>query len=149
MIRCASPPDNVVADWPKVRYPKPKIVQHLDLFPHHAIAREKTRTFLDRHIQHIANALSSNRDVQRLAIEARTFACRADHLYIRHEIKLRGDHTFTLALLAASSLDVEAEASGFVAAFNRQRRLREQVANIVVETDIGGRIERLFRPIGD
>ena len=64
----------------------------------------------------------------------------ARHLDVGHEVELRRDHAFALALLAAAALDVEAEPSGLVAALDRQRRVGEQVADGVVEADVGGRV---------
>ena len=45
-----------------------------------------------------------------------------------------------LALLAAAAFDVEAEAARLVAALDRERRLREEVADGVVEADVGRRV---------
>ena len=42
------------------------------------------------------------------------------HLHVRHEIELRGDGAFALALLAAAALHVEAEPARLVAALDRQ-----------------------------
>ena len=47
---------------------------------------------------------------------------------------------FALALLAAAALDVEAEASRLVVALDRERRLREEIADGVVEADVGRRV---------
>ena len=60
------------------------------------------------------------------------------HFDVGHEVELGGDHAFALALLAAPALDVEAEAAGLVSALHGQRRLGEQVADGVVEADVGG-----------
>src|SRR5207244_2796974 len=86
----------------------------------------------------VVDGFSTHRHVQRLAVEPRSLACAAGHLHVGHEIKLGGDYAFSLALLASAALDVEAEASGLVAALHRQRRLSEEIANVVVEADVGG-----------
>ena len=51
-------------------------------------------------------------------------------------------------LFAPAAFDVEAESPGFVVALDRQRRVGEEVADGVVEADVGAGFDRLFRPIG-
>ena len=113
-----------------------EVVQHLDLLADRRLAGEERDAFLDRHVQHVVDRLAAHRHLQRLAVEARALARAAGHLDVRHEVELRGDHAFALALLAAAALDVEAEAAGLVAALHGERRLREQVADVVVEADV-------------
>ena len=73
--------------------------------------REERHAFLDRHVQHVVDRLAAQRDFERLAVEARALAGAARHLDVGHEIELRRDRAFALALLAAAALDVEAEAA--------------------------------------
>src|SRR6185295_8002612 len=65
------------------------------------------------------------------------FARRARHLDVGHEVQLRGDRPLSLAFLAAAPLDVETEAAGPVLALDRERRFGEEIANRVVEADVG------------
>src|SRR5262245_62127880 len=95
---------------------------------------------LDRHVQHVVDRLAAQRDLQRLAVETRALADAARDLDVGHEIELRGDDTLALTLFAATALDVEAESSWLVAAVDRERRLREEVADRVVEAHVGRRI---------
>ncbi|HZM59157.1 MAG TPA: hypothetical protein VFB85_05155, partial [Vicinamibacterales bacterium] len=74
---------------------------------------------------------------ERLAVEARALAHAARDLDVRHEIQLRRDDALALTFLAASTLHVEAESPRLVAAFDRERRRREEVPDRVVEADVG------------
>ena len=85
----------------------------------------------------VVDRLAAHRDLERLAVEPRAFAGAARDFDVRHEVELRRDRALALAFLAASALDVEAEAAGLVVALDRERRRREQVADVVVETDVG------------
>ena len=78
-----------------------------------SLAKKRDALF-DRHIQHVVDRLAAHRHIQRLAVEARALARAAGHLHIGHEVELRGDHAFALALLAAAALHVEAEAARLV-----------------------------------
>src|ERR1019366_2776610 len=82
----------------------------------------------------------------RLRSEARALADRACHLHIRHEVELRGNHAFALALFAAAALHVKAEPAGLILAFGRQRRAREEVADGVVEPDVRRRVRAAVPP---
>ena len=62
-------------------------------------------------------------------VEPRPLAGAAGYLHVGHEVELRGDHSFALALFAPAALDVEAEPPRLVGALHRQRRPGEQVPN--------------------
>src|SRR5215510_2757085 len=117
-----------------------ELVQDVELPMYRRFCLEEGDALLDRHVQHVVDRLAAQRDLQRLAVEARALADAACDLDVGHEIQLRGDHAFTLALLAATAFDVEAESSRLVAALDRERRLREEVADRVVEADVGRRV---------
>ena len=124
LIRCASPPESVVADWPEGQVPEPQVVQHVDLLAHGRFVREERHAFLHRHVEHVGDGLTAQGDLQRLGAEARALADAAGHFDVRHEVELGGDHALALALLAPAALDVEAEASCLVAAFDGNRGSR-------------------------
>ena len=66
LMRCASPPESVVADWPERQVAEPEVVQHLDLLADRRLAREERHAFLDRHVQHVVDGLAAQRDLERL-----------------------------------------------------------------------------------
>ena len=84
--------------------------------------------------------LPAQRDLQRLAVEARALARAARDLDVRHEVELRRDDALALALFAAPALDVEAESARLVVALDRERRRGEEIPNRVVEPDVRRRI---------
>ena len=116
--------------------PEPQFVQYLDLLAHGGLSREEGHAFLHRHVEHVGDGLAAPGDFQRFGAEARSFAHCARHFDIGHEIELRGDDAFALALLAAAALDVEAKAARFVAALHGNGRAREELADGVVKADI-------------
>lgn len=121
---------------PQCQIAQAQIIQHFDLFADGGFVFEKRDAFFDGHIQHVINRLAAQRDFERLGVKARAFARAAGHFDIRHEIKLRRDCAFALTLFAAPAFGVEAKPPGLVIAFNRKRRAREQVADVVVKADI-------------
>src|SRR5215467_1296633 len=113
-----------------------KIGEHFDLFSYRSLRGKECHAFFNGHVQHVVDSLTAERDFERLAVESCPLAGAARHFDVRHEVKLRGDHSFALALLAASSLDIEAESAGLVSALDGKRSLSEQVADKIVESDI-------------
>lgn len=101
---------------PERQITQPKIAQHFDLFAYRRLAGEELHAFLHRHVEHVVDSLSAQRHIQRLAVEPRAFARAAGHFHVGHEVKLRGDHAFSLAFFATAALDVKAEAARLVAA---------------------------------
>src|SRR5439155_10706505 len=90
--------------------------------------------------------LAAERDLERLAVEPRPLARAARHLDVGHEVELRRDRALPLALLAAAAFDVEAESPRLVAALHRERRRGEQIADRVVEADVGRRVRAAVAP---
>src|SRR4029078_9290829 len=71
---------------------------------------EQPERFLDVHLQHFMDVLAAPADFERLAVVALALADIAGHVDIGQEVHLDLDEAVTLAGLAASTLDVEAEA---------------------------------------
>src|SRR5262249_39413273 len=84
-----------------------EIVEHLDLLRDHGVSGEERDALFNRHVEDIGDGLAAERDFECLGVEACTFAHCARHFNIGHEIKLRSDYAFALALLAAAALDVD------------------------------------------
>ena len=73
---------------------------------------EEGQRVLDRHVEHLVDALALVVDLQRLAVVALALADVAGHVDVGQEVHLDLDHAVALAGLAAPALDVEAEAPG-------------------------------------
>ena len=71
------------------------------------------------------------------ATEARALAGAAGHFDVGHEVELRGDDAFALALLATAALDVEAETARLCIRALSTAASARKVANRVVEADVG------------
>jgi hypothetical protein len=110
--------------------------------------RKKSSESSTVHVQHFADGLALESDLQRLAVVAPAFADVARHVDIRQEMHLDFDDAVALTRLAASAFDVEAEAPGFVAAGAGFRHGCEDVADRREQAGVGRGFERGVRPIG-
>ena len=79
-------------------------------------------------------------NLQRFAVEAMAVANRAGDPHIGQKIHFQAIRAVPFASLAAAAGDVEAEPARLVTAGFRFRQFREQIANIVGQFDVGGRI---------
>ena len=70
---------------------EPEVGEHLDLAADRRLAGEERHAFFDRHVQHVVDRLAAERDLQRLAVEARALARAARDLDVGHEVELRRD----------------------------------------------------------
>src|SRR5215210_4875670 len=119
---------------------EPDVVQRLDAALDLRDVGEELERLLDRHVEHVGDRLALEADVQRLAVVALAVALLARHVDVREEVHLDLDLAVAAADLAAAALDVEREAAGLVAARPRLLGLREQVADLVEEPDVGRRV---------
>ena len=86
---------------------------------------EEAAALLDGHVQHLARcSCRSSVSPASPALYRRALADPAGHLHVRHEVQVVVTSPCAAALLAASALDVEAEAPGRVAARAGLRRVR-------------------------
>ena len=102
-------------------------------------ALEERDAFRDRQLQHLRDVPALVFDVERLAIETVPAARLAAHEGGRQEIHLQLDRARALALRAAALRAVEGKPSRPVAPHPRLGRLREERADVVKKTDVGGR----------
>src|SRR5690348_6945414 len=77
---------------------------------------EELGALVDGHVEHVGDALTLEGDVERLAVVALALADIALHIDVGQKVHLDLDDAVALARLATSTLDVEREASGPVAA---------------------------------
>ena len=97
------------------------------------------------HVEHVADAPALEPDVKGLAAEPLALANRAGHPDVGEEVHLQAVRAVAVAGLAPAPRDVEAEPARRVAARLRLGKLREQVANLVEQLDVGRRV-RTRRP---
>ena len=101
---------------------------------------EEDDCLLDRHLQHVADVAALEADLERLAVVALAVALLAGDVDVGQEVHLDLDLAVAAADLAAAALDVEAEAAGLVAARPRLLGLGEELADVVEDAGVGGRV---------
>src|SRR4029077_2911949 len=101
---------------------------------------EELDPLLDRHLQHVGDVLALEANLERLAVVAFSVALLAGHVDVRQEVHLDLDLAVALANLAAAALDVEAEAARLVAARPRLLGLGKELADVVEDAGVGGRV---------
>ena len=116
------------------------VVQRLQLMPHVGDILEMRECLLDVHLQHVGDALPFEPHLKRFAIEAVPFADRASDPNVGEKIHFQPRRAVPLAGLAPSAAHVEAESPRLVAARFRFGQLGVQIADIVEDFDIRGRI---------
>src|SRR6267143_1305385 len=102
-------------------------------------AVEKRGRLLDAHVEHVGDRFAAIGDLERLFVVALALADFAGHVDVRQEMHLDLDDAVPLTVLAAATLDVEAEPARLVAAHLRLGHFGEQLAGV------GGRV-RAGRP---
>ena len=101
---------------------------------------EELERLLDRHLEHVGDRLALEADLERLAVVALAVALLARHVHVGQEVHLDLDLPVAAAHLAAPALDVEREAPRLVAARPRLLGLGEQLADLVEQPDVRGRV---------
>ena len=119
---------------------QPHVVERLQAPADLRDVREELERLLDRHLEHVGDRLALEPDVEGLAVVALAVALLARHVDVGQEVHLDLDLPVAAADLAAPALDVEREAAGLVAARPRLLRLGEQLADLVEQPDVGGRV---------
>jgi len=84
-MRCASPPESVVAGCPKPYISQPHIKKCLKLPFYFRIFSKERKGFFNGHIQHLCNILSLVCDLKGLAVEAFSMADFAGDIDIGEE----------------------------------------------------------------
>src|SRR5687767_7776333 len=132
----------------EVNVPEADVHQRLQLLPNARLVLEELQGILDRHLEHVGNALATKAHLERLAIISLAFADLAGHVDVGKEVHLDLDQSVALTGLAASALHVEREASGSVSTNLRFRELGEELANRREEPSVGCRIRARRTPNG-
>ncbi len=137
LTRWASPPLRVVAGLPDPDVAEADLLQQGQLVHHVRKGRELAERMVDRHIQHVGDAITLELHLQGLAVEALAVADITRHIDIGQELHLDAQLTLALAGLAAPAMHVEGETPGLVAAHLAFRQLGEQLADLVEHAGIG------------
>ena len=140
LTRCASPPRErrrLLADL-DVAEADPH--QHRHLVADRRDRLEELLGVLDRHVEHVGDALALELHLQRLAVVALAVADVAGDVDVGQEVHLDLDQAVALAGLAAAALDVEAEAAGLVAARLALGQAGEPVADLGEGAGVGRRV---------
>src|SRR5215212_5229165 len=101
---------------------------------------EELECLLDRHVEHVGDRLALEADLERLAVVAPPVALLARHIHVRQEVHLDLDLAVAATDFAAAPLYVEAEAPRLVSARPGLLRATEQVADLIEDAGVGGRI---------
>ncbi len=119
---------------------EPDVVERLQLAAHVRDRREEVERLGDRHLEDVRDRLALVVDLERLPVVALARADLARDVDVRQELHLDLEDAVALAVLAATALDVEAEAARRVAADARLRDAREQLADRREQPDVGRRV---------
>ena len=101
---------------------------------------EEIGAFVDRHVEHVGDALAAEQHLERLAVVAPALADVALDIDVRQEVHLDLDDAVALARLAAPALDVEREAARQIAARLGLGQPGEPVADRREAAGIGRRV---------
>ena len=101
---------------------------------------EKADRFPHGHIQHVVNILSAITYVEDLLLETRPLTFFADEFDVGEKLHLDGDRAVALTDFTTSARNVEGKVRRIEAARLRFARVRECLANCVVDFDVGDRI---------
>src|SRR5690606_5520598 len=116
------------------------VVERLEVTLDRRDGVEELERLLDRHVEHLGDRLALVVDLQRLAVVAGAVAHLARDIGVRQEVHLDLDGAVAGARLAAPALDVEAEPARLVAADLGLGGGREQLADVVEDAGVGGRV---------
>ena len=99
--------------------------------------REERQGVLHRHLQDLLDVLPLEADFQGFSVIALALADVAGHVHISEKVHFHFDHAIALTRFATPTLDVEAEAAGFVAPRAGFRNTGVNFANGREETRVG------------
>ena len=139
-MRCASPPDSVVAGWPEAQVAEADLVEDLQAAQHLRRRAEEGQRLAHGHVEDLVDVAPAVLDLEHLRLEPLAFADLARHEDVGEELHLDLDHAFALARLAAPAGHVEREVAGRQAARLRVLGRREQLADRIERLEIRDRV---------
>ena len=125
---------------PELHIIQPHCVQRAQLVGNGRNVLEMREGFLNVHLQDFGDRLSLVTDLQRLTVEAVTFAHRASDPDVGQKVHLQLGGTVAFTCLAATAVDVETETARLEALGLGLGQLRVEPANFVKDLDVGGRV---------
>ena len=117
---------------------QPHVVQRLQLPRDQRDVLEVRQRLLDVHLEHLGDRLALVADLEGLVVEAMSLADRASDPEVSQKVHFELCGAVAFAGLAAAAADVETEAAGLEAAGLGLRKLREELADLVEDLDVGG-----------
>ena len=101
---------------------------------------KETHRLIDGELKDIGDVQALVSDLQRLAVVALPAAGLAGDIDRRKKVHLNFEKTISLALLAAPAFDIEAKATGVVAANPGRGDRGEEIPDLVEHPGVGGRV---------
>ena len=92
------------------------------------------------HVQHVGDVAALEVDLEGVAVVAAALAHLAGHVHVGQEVHLDLDGAVALAGVAAAPADVEGEPAGHVSTHLRLRGAGEELADVVEDAGVGGRV---------
>src|SRR5690606_7374213 len=122
---------------PERQIPEPHVAQELERMTNLRVRREERGRLVDRHREHVADALAFVLDGQRLGVETRAVAALARHAHVGQEAHLDLLEPLPFATLAAAARRVDREPARLVTANARLGRAGVELADLVPDADVG------------
>ena len=114
--------------------------QRLQVPGDHGLVGEELGRLLARQVEHLGDVLALERDVERVPVVPAALAHLARDVHVGQEVHLDLDGAVAGARLAPAALDVEREPARQVAADLGLLGLGEQLADVVEDAGVGGRV---------
>src|SRR5260221_5751039 len=115
-------------------------MQYFQLADDPALIGEEGHALLNGEFKHFGDVAPTPSHLQCLLTVAATLARRTCHFHVRHEGQLGNDGTVTGACFATSAIDVKTESGWTEAPCLGLVRLGKELANRIVDPDVGRRI---------
>src|SRR5450759_3968824 len=116
------------------------IVEGLKFRPHRRHRREELERLRDGHLQHVRDRTTLVVDLERFPVIALALADLARDIDVGQELHLDLEDTVALAVLAAATFDVEAEAARLVSPNPGLLRAGEEIADRGEEAGVSSRV---------
>ena len=136
-MRCASPPESVVAALAEMDVAEADIDQRLQLLADLRDVGEHGQRVFDGEVENVGDGVAVELYGERFLVVAAAVADFALHVDVGHEVHFDAALAVALAGLAAAAGDVEAEAAGLVAALARLGQHGEEIADGGEDAGVG------------
>ena len=148
LTRWASPPDKRGGGLAEPDVAEPDVDEGLEMAGDGGLVGEERQRLLARHVEDVPDVLALERHLEGLAVVAGPAAHLARHVHVGEEVHLDLDGAVTGARLAPPAPHVEREPAGQVAAHLGLVGLAEELADVVEQPGVGGRVRARRAPDG-